>query len=92
MIIGCDESAGTSGQGDRTPAGQAVTAVLQSAGWGTTSPAKRIPKALPSQAAGRQLADYEALLPADQDDFAGAPVVSPGYVTLTYCMHHSSNG
>ena len=55
-----------------------MTAVLQSAGWGATSPAKRIPKALPSQPVGRQLADYEALLPAQQDDIVGAPVVSPG--------------
>jgi len=54
-----------------------VKAVLQSAGWGTTSPAKRVPKALPSEAVGRQLADYEALLPAEQDEQASAPVISP---------------
>lgn len=69
--------------GDRSPAGRAVKAVLQSAGWGTTSPAKRVPKALPSEAVGRQLADYEALLPAEQDEQASAPVISPE------CAHHN---
>lgn len=66
------------GQG-RTLAGPAVTRVLQSAGWGTTSPAKRTPKAAASTPApGQRLAEYEALLPAEHDDLAGAPVVSPG--------------
>ena len=69
--------AGLSSSGMRTPAGPSVTAVLQSAGWGSTSPAKRIPKALPAGAVGQQLAEYEALLPAEPDDCVGAPVVSP---------------
>ena len=59
-------------------AGPAVTQVLQSAGWGTTSPAKRTPKAAPTPARGQRLADYEALLPAEHDDLAEAPAVSPG--------------
>ena len=71
-------SAGPSGQGPRSPAGPSVTAVLQSAGWGVTSPAKRIPKALPANQEGRQLADYEAMLPAQPHQSPGAPVISPG--------------
>lgn len=66
------------GPSARSPAGPSVTAVLRSAGWGTTSPAKRIPKALSGNNGGRQLADYEAMLPAEQNHSPGAPVISPG--------------
>lgn len=71
-------SAGPSGQSARSPAGPSAAAVLQSAGWGVTSPAKRIPTALPADQEGHQLADYESMLPAQQNHPPGAPVISPG--------------
>lgn len=73
-------SAGPSGQ-PASPARQfATAAVLESHGWGATSPAKRVtPGQKPAQAASRHMAEYEAMLPAQQQSPATrtVPMVSP---------------
>lgn len=79
----CWGHAGPSGQAQTPDRRRSVAAVLESAGWGTTSPAKRVtPPHKDAQGASRHLADYEALLPAQQQPTRTVPMASPGYVQL----------
>lgn len=56
-----------------------VAAVLESAGWGATSPDKRVtPPQKAAQAASRHLADYEAMLPAQPQPARAVSLASPG--------------
>lgn len=76
--------AGHSGQAHTPDRQRSVAAVLESAGWGATSPDKRVTPPQKSVqaangnlAASRHLADYEAMLPAQPQPARTVPIVSP---------------